>query len=57
MANGESIRGERLKFLSIFIGEFEVIGVHGILLEANSESVKNCIVVLKLDLIWLLFEL
>ena len=56
MAYCQGICGERLEFLSVFIREFEVICVHSILLESDSEGVKNCIVVLEFDLIRLLFE-
>ena len=56
MANCQGIRGERLEFLSVFICKFIVVCVHGILLEADSEGIKNCIVVLEFDFIWLLFE-
>lgn len=56
MAHRDRVGWESLEALSVFVGELEVILVHRILLETDSESVENSIVVLQLYLIWILLE-
>ena len=56
MANGHTVCGESLETISVFITELEVIGVHRVLLEADTECVQDGIIVLKCNLIWLLAE-
>ena len=56
MTDCQSIGREALEILCVLIRELVVIGVHGVLLESDTESVQDCIVVLELDLIGLLRE-
>ena len=56
MADRECVGRESLELLGIFIGELEMVRVHRVLLEANSESVQDCIIGLELNLIGLLLE-
>ena len=56
MTDGQSIGWEALEIFCILIRELVMIGVHGVLLESDTECVQNCIVVLELDLVRLLRE-
>ena len=56
VAHCDSIGRESLEILIILVSELVVFAVHGIGLEANTESVKNRIVVFELHLVRGLLE-
>ncbi len=55
MTDSHCVGWEGLETFSVFICELEVVSIHSIGLESNTESIENCIVVLQLNLIRFLF--